>query len=123
MYTGNWSVEYMEINIRKNDDDIFLVELSGIMDLNSSGQLKDLVIKLIEKKVERLIINLKEVVNVNSSGIGALIYISSTLKKLNCPLIIVVPDGPVLQALEITRLKSYFTIARSLKEAMALAKL
>ena len=112
----------MEINIRKNDDDIYLVELSGTMDLYSSGQLKETIMKLIEQKVERLIISLKGVDNVNSLGIGALIYVSSTLKKLNCPLVIVVPEGPVMQALEITRLKSYFTIATSLKEAIDIAK-
>ena len=110
----------MEIKISKNDDDIFLIDLSGDLNLSSSNQLKDLVMKMIEKKAEHFIINLKEVDRLNSSGIGALIFISSTLKKLNCPLVIVVQEGPVMNALEVTRLKSYFTIASSLKEAVSL---
>jgi len=111
----------MKIQIHKNSDDGYLVELSGSMDLYSSNQLKELVMKMIKNKAERFIINLNEVNVVNSSGIGALIYISSTLKKLNCPLIIVAPEGPAMNALEVTRLKSYFTIVPTLKEALALA--
>ena len=111
----------MEIRIRKNDNGIYLVELGGSLDLYSSEQLKELVLKIIERRAERLIISLKDIDRVNSAGIGALIYISSTLKKLNCPLFFVVPEGPVMTALEVTRLKSYFTIAPTLNEAIALA--
>ena len=111
----------MKFQVHKNRNNIYLVELSGTMDLYSSNQLKELVIKMIKHKVEGFIINLNGVKIVNSSGIGALIYVSSTLKKLNCPLIIVAPEGPVLDALEVTRLKSYFSIVPSLKEAMSLA--
>jgi len=118
MYTGSWSVEVMEIEIRKNDADIHLLELSGALDLYGAEQLKQLFMRMIENKVERFFISLREVDFINSSGIGALIFISSTLKKLNGSLVFIVPEGPVLNALEITRLKSYFTIAPSLKEAL-----
>ena len=111
----------MEIKVLKNNDNIYVVELLGAMDLYSSNQLKDLVMTMLGKKIECFVINLKEVNNVNSAGIGALVFVSSTLKKLNCPLVIVAPEGPALQALEITRLKGYFTIAPSLKDAVALA--
>ena len=111
----------MEIKTLKNSDDTFLVELSGDMDLYSSNQLKELVMKMIKNKAERIIINLNEVGSINSAGIGALIYASSTLKKLNCPLVIILPEGPAMQALEVTRLKGYFTIVSSLKEAVSAA--
>jgi anti-anti-sigma factor len=110
----------MEIKIRKNDNNVYLLELSGTMDLNSAEQLKGLVMKIVVNKAERLIIDLKSVDKINSASIGALIYISSTLKKINCPFIIIATEGPALDALEATRLKSYFLIAQSLKEALAL---
>jgi len=109
----------MEIKISKNSDNIYLVELSGAFDLYTSNQLKDLAIKIIKTKVERIIINLNDVNSINSAGIGALVYVFSTLKKLNCPLVIVAPEGPVMDALEVTRLKSYFTIVPSLQEALS----
>ena len=111
----------MKIRLRKNKDDIYLVELFGVLDLYSSNELKDLILKMIENKAERIIINLKEVAILNSVGLGALVYISSTLKKVNCSLTIIAPEGPLLNALEGARLKGYFTIVSSLKEAASLA--
>jgi len=96
------------------------MELTGSLDLYSSNQLKELIMKMIENKTEKFIINLKEVDSINSTGIGALIFISSTLKKLNCPLVLIVPEGPILQALELTGLKGYFTVASTLKTAVSL---
>jgi len=123
MCTANWSVKVrnMEIKVSKNKDHVCLIELSGAMDLYNSNQLKDSVMKMIQDKVESFIINLHDIDSINSAGIGALISVASTLKKLNCPLVVIVPEGPVTQALEITRLRGYFTIARSLKEALSLA--
>jgi len=112
----------MEIKVSKNNDNIYLMELSGAMDLYSSHQLKDFVMKALKNKVERFVLNLDGITNINSAGIGALINVFSTLKKLNCPLVIIAPEGPVMQALEATRLKGYFTIARSLKEAISMAE-
>ena len=120
-YTASWNAEIMEIKVSKNSDNIYLVELSGAMDLYSSNKLKDLVIKMVKNTVERVIISLNEVDSVNSASVGALIYVSSTLKKLNCPLVIIAPEGPVMQALEVTRLKGYFAIVSSLKEAVSLS--
>jgi len=110
----------METIVRKNSDDIYLMELSGSLDLYSSNQLKELIMKLIESKIERLIIDLKNVDTINSAGMGALIYTSSTFRKMNCPLIIIAPEGPVLQVLELTKLEKYFTVVSSQKEAFAL---
>ena len=108
----------MEIRIFKNDNDVYLVELAGSLDLYSSNQLKKLVMKMIENRAERCIINLGKVDKINSSGIGALIYVCSTLKKLKCPMSILATGGPVLHALEVTGLKNYFPVFRSLKEAL-----
>jgi anti-sigma B factor antagonist len=111
----------MEFKILKNENGIFLVDLIGSLDLYSSNQFKELIMKMIENKIERFIINLSNVDNINSAGIGALIFVSSTLKKLKCPLVIIAPEGPIMNALEVTGLKAYFTIASSIKEAVTLA--
>ena len=115
----NWNGENMKVKIRKNSDNVFFMELSGSLDLYSSNQLKELVVKTFENSIECLIISLKDVASINSTGVGALIFASSTLRKLNCPLIIVAPEGPVLSVLELTNIKTYFTVVPSLKEALA----
>ena len=111
----------MEIKVSKSTGKIYIVELSGTLDLYSSLQLKDNVMKLVEMKIAHVIIDLNEVDGINSAGIGALIYVFSTLKKIKCPLIIIAQEGPVLQALEQTRIRNYFTIVKSLEDAIILA--
>ena len=110
----------MDIKVSKNGDNVYLVKLSGELDLYSSEQFKDVIMKIIVNKTERFIIDLNKIDGINSAGIGALVSIFSTLKKLNCPLIILAAEGEALHALEVTKLKGYFSIAKSLKEALAL---
>ena len=109
----------MEIRVSKNAGNIYLVKLSGHMDTSSSNQLKDLVMAIIRTSVESFVINLDKVASISSAGMGALVSVFSTLTKLDCPLVIVAKEGTVLQTLEAARIKSYFTIAHSLKEALA----
>ncbi|MCL2373943.1 MAG: STAS domain-containing protein [Treponema sp.] len=111
----------MEMKLSKNDDNIYHLALSGYMDLCSANQLKEIILKVIKNNVEQFIISLNDVTSISSAGIGSLVWVFSTLKKLGCPLIIIANEGIVMQALEATRIKGYFTIAASMKEALALA--
>ena len=77
----------MELKIRKNGD-VYIIDVNGEMDLYNSYKLKELVMKMIEKNVGLFVINLEQVDYIDSSGIGALIYICSTIKKMNLKLAI-----------------------------------
>ncbi len=70
----------MELKIRKSAD-IYIIDVNGEMDLYNSYKLKELVMKMLEKKIQKFIINMENVEYIDSSGIGALIYICSTDKK------------------------------------------
>ena len=72
----------MELKIRKNGE-IYIIDVNGEMDLYNSYKLKELVMKMLEKNVHSFVINLEQVDYIDSSGIGALIYICSTIKKQN----------------------------------------
>jgi len=111
----------MDIKLSKNSEGVYLLELTGTLDLLSSTQLKDYVMKMIKTRIERFIISVKNVQSINSAGIGALIFISSTMRKLNCTLIMHVPEGPVLEALEVSRLRNYFNIVQTMKEALKIS--
>jgi anti-sigma B factor antagonist len=88
------------------------------MDLYNSYKLKELVMRMLEKKVERFIINLENVDYIDSSGIGALIYICSTIKKMNLKLIITNIHGSVKKVIELTKLMGYFPITQTIEEAL-----
>ena len=107
----------MELKIRKSGEN-YIIDVNGEMDLYNSYKLKELVMKMLEKKVERFIINLENVDYIDSSGIGALIYICSTIKKMNLRLIITNIHGSVKKVIELTKLMGYFPITQTIEEAM-----
>ena len=107
----------MELKIRKNGE-VYIIDVNGEMDLYNSYKLKELVTKMLEKNVKSFIINLGQVDYIDSSGIGALIYICSTLKKMNLKLAISNVHGSVKKVIELTKLTGYFPIANSLEEAL-----
>ncbi len=107
----------MELKIRKHSE-IYIVDVVGEMDLYNSYKLKELIMKMLEKKVESFVINLEKVEYIDSSGIGALIYICSTLKKMNLKLFIVHIHGSVKKVIELTKLMGYFPIANTVEDAI-----
>lgn len=107
----------MELKIRKNGE-IYIIDVSGEMDLYNSYKQKELVMKMLDKKVERFIINLQAVDYIDSSGIGALIYICSTIKKQNLKLFITNIHGSVKKVIELTKLMGYFPISATIEEAI-----
>ena len=107
----------MELKIRKNGE-IYIIDVDGEMDLYNSYKLKELVMKMFEKSVKSFIINLEKVDYIDSSGIGALIFICSTIKKMNLKLAISNIHGSVKKVIELTKLMGYFPIANSVEEAL-----
>jgi anti-sigma B factor antagonist len=107
----------MELKIRKNGEN-YIIDVNGEMDLYNSYKLKELVMKMLERKVTRFIINLENVDYIDSSGIGALIYICSTIKKMNMKLIITNIHGSVKKVIELTKLMGYFPITQTIDEAL-----
>jgi anti-sigma B factor antagonist len=112
----------MAIKVLKNDENIYIVELQGELDLFSSNMLKELVMKMIEHKIERFIIDLKKVDTINSAGLGALVYVSSTVKKMNFALAFTNINAAVKKAIELTKLAGYFPIVPTLEEAVELVR-
>ncbi len=107
----------MDLKIRKNGE-IYIIDVNGEMDLYNSYKLKELVMKMLEKNVKNFIINLEQVDYIDSSGIGALIYICSTMKKMNLKFAISNVHGSVKKVIELTKLMGYFPIANSVEEAL-----
>ena len=107
----------MELKIRKNKE-VYIVDISGEMDLYNSYKLKELIAKMLERQIKCIVLNLEEVEYIDSSGIGALIYICSTLKKKNLKLYITNIHGSVKKVIELTKLMGFFPITNSLEEAL-----
>jgi len=111
----------MELKVHKAGE-VYIIDVEGEMDLYNAYKLKELSISLLEKKASRFIINLQDVDYMDSSGIGALIFICSTMKKQNLKLALTNIHGSVKKVIELTKLTSYFPISASMDDALKLVQ-
>ena len=107
----------MDISSRAKGE-VVVLDISGEIDLYNAPEIKDIVNKLIEQKKYNVIINLKEVTYIDSSGIGALISSLSNLKKYQGGLKIINVFASVKKVFELTKLTSFFEIYDSEEEAV-----
>jgi anti-sigma B factor antagonist len=107
----------MELKLRKHES-TYIVDVNGEMDLYNSYKLKELVMKMLQKSIKKIVVNMMDVEYIDSSGIGALIYICSTMKKMNGHFMLSNVHGSVKKVIELTKLMGYFPIAPSVEEAV-----
>ena len=107
----------MDIRIWTNGK-IHIIDINGDMDFIVSRRFKKLVMKMIENKAERFIINAEKMRSIDSNGIGSLIYISSTIKKLGLYLAIANISENVELIMNKTKITCYFPRYKSLDEAI-----
>lgn len=93
-----------ELTIRvSRDGTTAIVSAAGEIDLSNVGDLRSAVTEAAEG-CERLRLDLSEIEFIDSTGLGGLLELRSTLRSRNVTLEIVAGDGPVRQAVEITGL-------------------
>jgi anti-sigma B factor antagonist len=111
----------MELKVRRMES-TYIIDAQGDMDLYNSTELRRVFMKMLEKKVERLVLNFEAVEYIDSSGIGTLIFICSTSKKANIKLAITQVRGAVKKAMQLTKLMSYFPITEDLAGALDMVR-
>ncbi|MGC9312774.1 MAG: STAS domain-containing protein, partial [Sediminispirochaetaceae bacterium] len=92
--------------------------VKGDMDLYNAHELKDVVNRLIHKSVTRIVINLEKVDYIDSSGVGALIHIFTSIKRNGFKLRITNVHGSVAKVIKLTKLIGYFPIVDDVKTAL-----
>ncbi len=108
----------VEIQLRRSGT-IYVIDVKGEMDLYNSFKLKTVVNALIERKVRQYIVNLAALEYIDSSGIGALLYVFAELRRRGMALVIAGAGGTVKRVIELTKLNGYLPLAPGLTEALA----
>lgn len=98
--------------------EIFIINLSGEIDIYNSKEVKDLVEKKLQEGVYNYIINLNDVSYIDSSGIGSLIASRTSIVNRKGLLHLVNIKGSVKRVFDLTKLNKYFTISSSEEEAL-----
>ena len=83
----------------------------------NSHQLKELVTKMYGASSDPLILDLKGLKYIDSSGVSVLIYTFTQAKKSNIPVWFSNVHGTVRRVIELTSLLNFFPITDSVEEA------
>ncbi len=72
----------MELRLRRYNE-IYILDISGELDLYNTAKLSELSNRIIEKGVKNLIINMEAVSYLDSSGVGSLLSVIMCFRKIN----------------------------------------
>ena len=109
----------LQISIRKSGD-VTILDVRGRATIGTdSDLLSGHLQKLVAKGVRKLLLNLADLTQLDSSGIGAIIGTHVSLSRQGCSLKLLCPSGRVLEVLRVIRLPDIIPTFED--EAQALA--
>ena len=110
----------LQISERTIEPGITHVQVIGRLTLGREAQrLESLTADLAQKGVSKVILDLSGVEYIDSSGIGIVMLSSGRLKQAGSRMVVVVPEGRVLQLLKMAGLDALLTISDSVEKAAA----
>jgi anti-sigma B factor antagonist len=92
--------------------------VSGEVDINSSPDIKKTLDKVISSKKKKILVNFKDVVYIDSSGLATLVEFLKNIKAYGGRLKISNLSPKVKSLFEMTRLEKLFDIAQDETEAV-----
>ena len=99
-------------------DDHTVVSVAGEIDVYTAPQLREKLIDLVDAGDHRIVVDMREVEFLDSTGLGVLV---GTLKRVNSAhgsLSLVCAQERILKIFRITGLERVFTIAASVEDAV-----
>ncbi|MBI3307149.1 MAG: STAS domain-containing protein [Candidatus Omnitrophica bacterium] len=109
----------MKIN-QKQKQDVQIFELTGELDFHNSPKLREELLKSLEKQVKKILVNLKKVSYIDSSGLATFVEALQKSKKNNAKLVLAEPEARVRSVFEIAKLDEIFLFAASEDEGVNL---
>jgi anti-sigma B factor antagonist len=107
----------MELKV-KNFNDINIIDINGEIDLYNYYKLKEMILDMKQKGIKNYILNFEGVTYIDSSGIGVLIFIHTTLKEALCNLYLCSIHGSVKRVIELTKLVGFLPIVGTIQDAI-----
>jgi anti-sigma B factor antagonist len=107
----------MELKLRKLQD-IYVIDVIGELDMYNTSKLMDLFMKMVDKNVSRIIVNLDGVHYLDSSGVGTLISIYSTVQQKDIKFCLANVHSTARKVMELTRLTGYFPMEETIEAAI-----
>ena len=108
----------MKIELQ-NEEGVELISLEGALDFGSSPEIRRKLSEVAEKKPPKLLIDLKKVGYIDSSGLATFIELFQKMKRYNGKLVFFNLSQSVRNVFEVAKLESVFQLAKSQEEALA----
>jgi anti-sigma B factor antagonist len=99
-----------DINVRKVNDKVAVVNFSGEMDLYSTPAAKEKLTELMDAGTFNIVVNMKHTMYIDSTALGMLVGAFKRARENNGELRLVSPSDRVQKLLELTRLVNVFSI-------------
>lgn len=112
----------MEIQQKIIDPRIHVVKVIGELDMYNAHELKNLVVKHCASHGGPLVIDMEELRNVDSSGVGVLIFAFTQSRGRGVPVWYANVRGSVRRVIELTSLLSFFPIVNGVEDAVEQAR-
>ena len=109
----------MKIN-EKRQDGVWIVEVSGEVDFHSSPDLREKLGKVADSQAEKVVINLKNVSYIDSSGLATFVEALQKIKRYKGKFVLAELAPAVRSVFEIAKLDTIFSLASSEQEAFQL---
>lgn len=95
-----------------------IVVLAGEVDFNQSHKLLDALNVVVERRPQRLVVDLSAVEYMDSSGLGTLVKVFQQVNAYKGKMVLVGMNERVRSAFQITRLDQFFAIHQTVDEAL-----
>ncbi|MDD5217686.1 MAG: STAS domain-containing protein [Candidatus Omnitrophica bacterium] len=109
----------MKIN-QKKQNEIELFELDGELDFHTSPELRDKFQEVFQKQLRKVVVNLKKVSYIDSSGLATFVEALQKIKRYNGKLVLTDLVPAVRSVFEIAKLDKVFSLANTEVEALQL---
>ncbi len=100
----------IKVTVREAEGEIFVVDLSGEIDVYTSPKVKDSIGELIDRGVYHLVINLERVRYIDSTGLGVLIGGLKRVREHGGSVNLVCTNPQIRKIFDITGLVKIFGI-------------
>lgn len=110
----------MKIEIKPDAQGVQLIQLEGDLDFHSSPELRAELAKLIDGQASKVLVDLKKVNYIDSSGLATFVELFQKMKRYGGKLILFNLTQGVRSVFEIAKLDTIFRLANSEKDALAL---
>jgi anti-sigma B factor antagonist len=108
----------IKVDVIESKDDVCVVDLTGEIHVYTSPKVRDAISELIDQEHYNLIINLEKVRDIDSTGLGVLIWCLKRVREHSGSVKLVCTKPPVRRILDVTGLVKIFGIFDDEQTAM-----